>query len=106
MSENKLLGVLQSRKFWAALIGLILILITTWGQDPYPTDAVVTAIMGVVGAYVASVAWEDGKQAEAAGNVNAAAMTAATPAPPAVGIDANTVNVQETPPPVIGRMGL
>lgn len=66
MTEGKLLRVLQSRKFWAALIGLILILVTSWGQDPYPVEAVVTAIMGVVGAYVAAVAWEDGKQAEAA----------------------------------------
>lgn len=90
MSDNKFVWVLQSRKFWAALIGLVLILVTTWGQDPYPTDAVVTAIMGVVGAYVAAVAWEDGKHAEAAGRIAAADSN-----PPAVGIDANTVNVQE-----------
>lgn len=68
-SENKLLWVLQSRKFWSAVIGLILILVTTWGQDPYPTEAVVTAIMGVVGAYIASVAYEDGKQSEAMGKL-------------------------------------
>lgn len=67
MSDNKLFWVLQSRKFWAAAIGLILILVTAWGQDPFPTDAVVTAIMAVVGAYMASVAYEDGKHAEAAG---------------------------------------
>lgn len=65
MTENKFMRAIQSRKLWAALIGLILILVTTWGQDPYPTEAVVTAIMGVVGAYVASVAYEDGKHAEA-----------------------------------------
>lgn len=69
MSDNKLIWVLQSRKFWAAIIGLVLILVTTWGQDPYPVDAVTTAIMGVVGAYMASVAWEDGKQAEAVGKL-------------------------------------
>lgn len=63
--DSKWYWVLTSRKVWAALIGLILILVTTWGQDPYPTDAVVTAIMGVVAAYVAAVAWEDGKHAEA-----------------------------------------
>lgn len=73
MSDNKFVRVLQSRKFWAAVVGLVLILLSTWGQDPYPTDAVVTAIMGVVGAYVASVAYEDGKQAEAAGQIGVAA---------------------------------
>lgn len=81
MSDNKILWVLQSRKFWSAMIGLILILVTTWGQDPYPTEAVVTAIMGVVGAYMASVAWEDGKQAEAAGKVAAADVTKGTETP-------------------------
>lgn len=60
MSDNKILWVLQSRKFWAACIGLVLILVTTWGQEPYPTDAVVTAIMGVVGAFIAATALEDG----------------------------------------------
>lgn len=64
---SKLMRTIQSRKFWAALIGLVLILVTTWRQEPYPTEAVVTAIMGVVGAYVGAVAWEDGKHAEAAG---------------------------------------
>lgn len=62
---NKLMRVLQSRKFWAAAIGLVLILVTAWGQDPFPTDAVVTAILGVVGAYIAATAWEDGKYADA-----------------------------------------
>ena len=70
--QSKLMRALQSRKLWAAVVGLILILIATWGQDPYPTDAVVTAIMGVVGAYVASVAYEDGKHAEAAAKTDAA----------------------------------
>lgn len=69
--------VLLSRKFWMALIGLILVLVTAWSQDPYPTDAVVTAIMGVVAAYIGSVALEDGmsKQAE----VKAQTTTVSTP---------------------------
>lgn len=69
MTESKLLRLLQSRKFWMATIGLVLILISSWGQDPYPTEAVVTAIMGVVAAYVAAVAYEDGKQVEAVGKM-------------------------------------
>lgn len=76
--DSKLMWVLQSRKFWASAIGLALILITAWGQDPYPTDMVVTAIMGVVAAFVAATAYEDGKQAEAAGRIGAADATSAT----------------------------
>lgn len=69
--------VLLSRKFWMSAIGLILILVTAWNQDPYPTDAVVTAIMGVVAAFVAATALEDGmsKQAES----KATTTTVSTP---------------------------
>lgn len=74
-SDNKLMIAIQSRKLWMAVIGLILILITAWNQDPFPTDAVVTAIMGVVGAYVASVAYEDGKHAEAVAKIAAGEST-------------------------------
>jgi hypothetical protein len=75
--KSSILYVLQSRKFWMATIGLVLVLITAWNQEPYPTDAVVTAIMGVVAAYIGSVALEDGmsKQAEA----NATKTTLSTP---------------------------
>lgn len=69
--------VLLSRKFWMSLIGLILILVTAWNQDPYPTDAVVTAIMGVVAAYIGSVALEDGMTARAA--ATATTTTVSTP---------------------------
>jgi hypothetical protein len=65
MTNNKLLWVLQSRKFWASVIGLILVIVANWNVEPYPTDTVVTAIMGIVAAYVAAVAWEDGKHIEA-----------------------------------------
>lgn len=70
--------VLLSRKFWMSVIGLILILVTAWSQDPFPTDAVVTAIMGVVGAYVAATAWEDASRNQAAGNIAAAEVGAST----------------------------
>lgn len=65
MSSPPILTVFQSRKFWMAVIGLVLVLVTSWGQEPYPTDAVVTAIMGVVAAYIGSVAYEDGQRAKA-----------------------------------------
>lgn len=80
MSQNKLLWVLQSRKFWMSAIGLILILVTAWQQDPFPTDAVVTAIMGVVAAFVAATAYEDSQQAKATATVDAATIVATTKA--------------------------
>lgn len=70
--------VLLSRKFWMAAIGLVLILVTAWQQDPYPTDAVVTAIMGVVAAFIGATAWEDSSKAEAAGRIGAADITSTT----------------------------
>lgn len=52
--------VLQSRKFWASVLGLVLVLVTSWGQDPFPTETVITAIVAVVAAYVGATALEDG----------------------------------------------
>lgn len=95
--------VLLSRKFWMAAIGLIMVVVTAWNQDPYPTDAVVTAIMGVVAAYIGSVALEDGmsKQAEA----KAVTTTVSTPGTS----DVQVIAPPETPPmphsPQLGRMG-
>lgn len=112
--DSKLKWVLQSRKFWASAVGLALILITAWGQDPYPTDMVVTAIMGVIAAFVAATAYEDGKQAEAAGRIGAADATAAVAATtttvttPSENVTVTTEEAKptEATPPVVGRMGL
>lgn len=86
-----------SRKAWAFLAGLAT-LIGASLEDGVFVAQEIQAISALVIGYVFSVAWEDGKHAEAAGNVNAAAVTATKPEPPAVGIDANTVNVQEGKP--------
>lgn len=83
--------VLLSRKFWMAMIGLVLVVVTTWGQDPYPSDAVVTSIMGVVGAYIASVAYEDGQRAKAE------AMPTTTVTTPSENV---VVSTSDTPAPV------
>ena len=68
--DNKFLRALQSRKFWAAIVGLVAILWTAYQSgsalDP---DTVVNAILGIVAAYIAAVAWEDGKHAEAVSNM-------------------------------------
>lgn len=68
--QNKFTRALQSRKFWAAVVGLVAILWTAYQSgsalDP---DTVVNAILGIVAAYIAATAWEDGKQAEMLGNM-------------------------------------
>lgn len=110
MEENKFIQALQSRKVWAAVVGFVSILWVAYQSgtslDP---ETVVNAILGIVAAYIAATAWEDGKHAEAAGNIGAANAAQPTPASP-VSIDAANVEVKAsdstgTPPP-IGRMGL
>lgn len=93
---------LLSRKFWAFITGLVT-LVSASLEDGRFSPEEIQSIAAIVIGYVLSIAWEDGKRHEAAGNITAATLT--PPAPPAVGIDANTVNVQDDKP-VIGRMGL
>lgn len=85
---------LASRKFWAFAAGLAT-LVGASLEDGVFVAQEIQAISALVIGYILSVSWEDGKHAEAAGNVNAAAVTATKPEPPAVGIDANTVHVGE-----------
>lgn len=93
--------VLLSRKFWMAVIGLVLILVTAWNQDPYPTDSVVTAIMGVVAAFIGATAWEDSSRNTAASN--ATTTTVSTPG----GSDVTVTAPSDEPQPMAGgRMGL
>lgn len=98
--------VLLSRKFWMAAIGLVLILVTAWNQDPYPTDAVVTAIMGVVAAFIGATAWEDSSKAEAAGRVSAAETTASTTTVSTPGGSDVQVISNESPEPKVTLTGL
>ena len=60
MSDNKLIWVLQSRKFWSAVIGLVAIFYTAYqsGGNVDP-DTLVNAIMGIVAAYMGATALED-----------------------------------------------
>jgi len=75
MNESKLIWVLQSRKFWAAVIGLVAIFYTAWqsggGVDP---DTLVNAILGIVAAFMTATALEDGLS-----NRNATTTTLSTP---------------------------
>lgn len=74
-NENKILWVLQSRKFWAACVGLVAIFYTAWqsggGVDP---DTLVNAILGIVAAFIGATAIEDGLT-----NRNATTTTVSTP---------------------------
>jgi hypothetical protein len=59
-TQSKWMYILQSRKLWASVIGLVLVLVASWGQDPFPTETIITAIVAVVAAYVGATALEDG----------------------------------------------
>lgn len=77
MNENKILWVLQSRKFWAAMVGFAAIFYTAWqsggGVDP---DTLVNAILGIVAAFIGATALEDGLSSH-----NATTTTLTTPSP-------------------------
>jgi hypothetical protein len=73
MYDNKFVRALQSRKLWAAIVGFVSILWVAYQSgttlDP---DTVINAILGIVAAYIAATAYEDGKQAEAVGRMASA----------------------------------
>lgn len=108
MDENKLLRALQSRKLWAAIIGFASILWVSYQSgsalDP---DTVINAILGIVAAYIAATAWEDGKQAEAAGRIGAAETTATTTTVSTPGTsDVAVTATSESKPPTVTTTGL
>ena len=49
----KLISILKSRKFWAALIGLILVIVKPlWPDFPLETDQIVSPVVDAVGVAV------------------------------------------------------
>ena len=58
MDKFKLL--LGSRKFWAALIGLVLIVVKVWYPDFPLAEEQLTGIVWVLVAYIMGTAVEDG----------------------------------------------
>jgi uncharacterized membrane protein len=60
MNDSKWKVLLASRKFWAALIGLLFVGLQTWQPD-FPLEAEqVTNLVTVLAAYILGVAFEDG----------------------------------------------
>ena len=60
---SKLLGLLGSRKFWAAVVGLVLIVAKAYNPDLPVTEEQITSLVYVVIAYILGVAIEDGGRA-------------------------------------------
>ena len=62
MDKFKLL--LSSRKFWAALVGLIFMVVKTWKPD-FPLDAdQLAGIVALLVTYILGTALEDGLRAD------------------------------------------
>lgn len=53
-------GILKSRKFWAAVVGIVYsIIFVIWPDFPIPEESVV-GVVGTVASYILGVALEDG----------------------------------------------
>lgn len=94
--------VLQSRKMWATLIGIVMMIITAIvNKQPIDPDTLVNGIMILVSVYVGAVAVEDGLSKN-----NANKTTVSTPG----GSDVTVIAPSDATPPVqhspeLGRMG-
>ena len=58
---EKLIGLLKSRKFWAALVGLAVIVIKEFEPDFPLEEEQITNIVFVIAAYIVGTAIEDGR---------------------------------------------
>jgi hypothetical protein len=94
--------VLQSRKLWAAIVGLVFIVVNAaLNQQQIDPDTVTNAVMGIVAAYMAATAWEDGQKAKAT------AAPTTTIETPATNVAVTTSDTPTPPQPMAGgRMGM
>lgn len=114
---------LQSRKLWAAMIGLILIIVNAaLNQQQVDPNTLTNAVMGIIAAYLAATAYEDGETRKAAAMQSAAKLAAAqltesqlaAPKPVVVNVAAPgepnitvTTTPSDTPaPPFVDHTGL
>lgn len=94
--KPSIMYVFQSRKFWAAVVGLVFIFVNAYlNKTQIDPNTVTTAIMGIIAAYMGSVALEDGMS-----NRNATTTTITTPSP---NVDVSTSGAT---PPIVTHTGL
>lgn len=62
---NKFLSLLRSRKFWAELVGLALVIVRTFAPDFPLEDEQLTAVVWVIAAYILGTGLEDGLRGQA-----------------------------------------
>lgn len=58
---EKLKMLLISRKFWAAWVGLVMVLVRTWRPDFPLSEEQVTGIVALLAAYILGTALEDAR---------------------------------------------
>lgn len=61
--ESKLLQLLKSRKFWAALIGVVVMVVKEFVPDFPIGEEQLTSLVYLIVAYIAGTAIEDGLRA-------------------------------------------
>jgi hypothetical protein len=61
---EKLKQLLASRKFWAALIGLVLVILKAWQPDFPLQEEQLTGVIYVLVAYILGTGLEDGLRGE------------------------------------------
>ncbi len=62
---SKFLSLLRSRKFWAAVVGLALVIVRAYAPDFPLQEEQVTAVVWVIAAYILGTGLEDGLRARA-----------------------------------------
>lgn len=86
----------NSRKFWAFVMGLVTLLSAAFEDGVFSADEV-KAISALIIGYIVSVAWEDGKFAEALAKPTTTIET------PATNVAVTTSDAPQSPE--LGRMG-
>ena len=62
---EKLKGLIRSRKFWAAIVGLLVVLVKAFYPDLPLNEQAITAVVVMLVGYILGVAVEDGLSARA-----------------------------------------
>lgn len=94
--DSKLSVALQSRKLWAAIVGLVFIVVNAaLNQQQIDPNTVTNAVMAIVAAYIGATAYEDSQHVKAKATVDAAVVSAATTTVTTPGSSDVTVKTEE-----------